>query len=126
MQFCTSSLQSPRPKFPRFAGSNPAQNDGFLRVVKIRSMTSFGREVKPAALRRKILRHVKDPSEHDRDISPIKLTDISRQLSSCFVTRCLLIFSRELWWMNQEILQLRWRTNKNGSSTWDALYDTTS
>jgi hypothetical protein len=32
---------------PRFSGSNPAENDGFLRVIKIRSTTSFGGEVKP-------------------------------------------------------------------------------
>jgi hypothetical protein len=28
-------------------GSNPAENDGFLRAVKIHSTTSFGGEVKP-------------------------------------------------------------------------------
>jgi hypothetical protein len=36
------------PLDPRFAGSNPAEDDGFLRVIKIRSMTSFGGEVKPS------------------------------------------------------------------------------
>jgi hypothetical protein len=36
------------PLNPRFAGSNPAENDGFLRAIKVRSMTSFGGEVKPA------------------------------------------------------------------------------
>jgi hypothetical protein len=29
-------------------GSNPAKEDGFLRVIKIRSTTSFGGEVKPS------------------------------------------------------------------------------
>jgi hypothetical protein len=34
---------------PWFAGSNPAEDDdGFLRVIKIRSATSFGGEVKPS------------------------------------------------------------------------------
>jgi hypothetical protein len=42
----------------RSAGSNPAQDDGFLRAIKIRSTTSFGEEVKPAV---HILRHVEDP-----------------------------------------------------------------
>jgi hypothetical protein len=32
----------------RFAGSNPGEDDGFLRVIKIRSTTSFGGEVKPS------------------------------------------------------------------------------
>jgi hypothetical protein len=34
------------PLGPRFAGSNPAEDDGFLRVIKIRNTTSFGGEVK--------------------------------------------------------------------------------
>jgi hypothetical protein len=34
------------PPDPRFAGSNPAEDNGFLRVIKIRSTTSFGGEVK--------------------------------------------------------------------------------
>jgi hypothetical protein len=29
---------------PRFAGSNPAESDEFLRVIKIGSTTSFGGE----------------------------------------------------------------------------------
>jgi hypothetical protein len=33
---------------PRFAGSNPDESDGFLRVIKIRSTSSFGGEVKPS------------------------------------------------------------------------------
>jgi hypothetical protein len=32
---------------PRFAISNLAKDDGFLRVIKICGMTSFGGEVKP-------------------------------------------------------------------------------
>ena len=35
------------PLDPRFAGSIPAGVDGFFQSVKIRSMTSFGREGKP-------------------------------------------------------------------------------
>jgi hypothetical protein len=34
------------PLDPRFAGSNPAEDDGFSRVMKIRGTTSFGGEVK--------------------------------------------------------------------------------
>jgi hypothetical protein len=36
------------PLYPRFTGSNPAEDDGFLRVIKIRITTSFGGEVKPS------------------------------------------------------------------------------
>ena len=38
---------------PRFAGSNPAGIDEFFQSVKILSMTSFGREVKPLVLCRR-------------------------------------------------------------------------
>jgi hypothetical protein len=34
------------PLDPRFTGSNLAEDDGFLRVIKIHSTTSFGGEVK--------------------------------------------------------------------------------
>jgi hypothetical protein len=51
---------------PRFAGSYPADSNGFLRVVEFRSTTSFGGEVKPSISCRKILRHVKDPLRKDR------------------------------------------------------------
>jgi hypothetical protein len=48
---------------PRFAASNSAEGNGFLRAIKIRSTPSFGEEVKPKAPFRKILRHIKDPFE---------------------------------------------------------------
>jgi hypothetical protein len=47
----------------RFAGSNPAEDDEFLRTIKIRRKNSFGGEVEPTLPCCKILRHVrlKDP-----------------------------------------------------------------
>jgi hypothetical protein len=33
---------------PVFAGSNPDEYDGFLRVIRIRGTTFFGRDVKPS------------------------------------------------------------------------------
>jgi hypothetical protein len=42
-------------------GSNLAEDNGFLRVIKIRGMTSLGGEVNPLVPCRKILWHVKDP-----------------------------------------------------------------
>jgi hypothetical protein len=46
---------------PKFRGSNPAEGDGFLRVIKIRITPSFGGEVKPKATYRNILRHIEKP-----------------------------------------------------------------
>jgi hypothetical protein len=54
---------------PRFAGSNPAEDNGFLRVIKIRSTTSFVGELKLSVPCRKILRHVKEPCEYKIDTS---------------------------------------------------------
>jgi hypothetical protein len=57
------------PLDPRFAGSNPVEDDGFLRVIKIRSTNSCGGEVKPSDQYRKILRHVKDPYVYETETS---------------------------------------------------------
>jgi hypothetical protein len=43
------------PLDPRFMGSNPAKDDGFLWVIKICSTTSFGEEVKLSAPYHKFL-----------------------------------------------------------------------
>jgi hypothetical protein len=40
-------------------GFKPAERDGFLKAIKIRSTSSFGGEVKPDAPCRKIIRDVK-------------------------------------------------------------------
>jgi hypothetical protein len=45
---------------PRFLASNPAEDDGFLRAIKIRSRTSFGVEIKPYVPCRNILRLAKE------------------------------------------------------------------
>jgi hypothetical protein len=46
---------------PKVRGLKPAEDDVFLRAIKICSLTSFGGEEKPSAPCHKILRHVKDP-----------------------------------------------------------------
>jgi hypothetical protein len=46
---------------PNFAGSNTAEDDGFLRTIKIGSTTFFGEEVKPSVSCRKVLRKIKSP-----------------------------------------------------------------
>jgi hypothetical protein len=75
----------------------------------------------------KILRHVKEPYEYERDTSSAKFTDISRQLSPFFATRCLLVFARELWLMSQECLKSdedAQYISKCLQFAWDAFYDT--
>jgi hypothetical protein len=47
-------------------GSNPAESNGYLRVIKICSMTSFGGAVNPLAPYRKILQHFDVPLSYDR------------------------------------------------------------
>jgi hypothetical protein len=57
---------------PRCAGSNTAEYGGFLRAIEIRSTTFIGEEVKPQGPCRKILRHIKNLSRHERDTSKVK------------------------------------------------------
>jgi hypothetical protein len=52
---------------PRFAGSNPAEDDEFLRAIKIRSITSFGVEVKPTHVAR-FYGMLKNPVGYEREI----------------------------------------------------------
>jgi hypothetical protein len=54
---------------PNVSGFKPGRSDTFLRAIKIRSTPFFRREVKPLAPCRKILRHVKELYEYERDIS---------------------------------------------------------
>jgi hypothetical protein len=87
---------------PRFAGSYPAEDNEFLRVIKIRSTTSFGEEVKPSAPCRNILRHVKEHCRYEKIyfVGNIHCHFFAKlPLLHC---RCLLITARELWWINQE------------------------
>jgi hypothetical protein len=73
----------------RFAGSNPADGDGFLMAIKFRSVTSIGGEVKPSAPC-KILRHVNIAAEFEIHTSSAKFSMFLSR-SSCFVTRLLLV-----------------------------------
>jgi hypothetical protein len=53
----------------RFAGSNPAEGDEFLRAIKICSATSFGGEVKSLATCRRFYSILNNPLMYERDIS---------------------------------------------------------
>jgi hypothetical protein len=54
------------PKIRRF---KRAEDDGFLRAMKIRNTISFGGKVKPSATCRKISRYAKHTYEYERDAS---------------------------------------------------------
>jgi hypothetical protein len=73
----------------RFAASNPAEDDGFLRAIQIRSEPSFGGEVMPSAHVVRFYGVLKIPAEYTSDISLTKLTDISRQVPPCFAVGVL-------------------------------------
>jgi hypothetical protein len=53
----------------RFSGSNLADDDGFLREIKIHSMFSFGEEIKPSVPCCKILQHVRESYKYKKDTS---------------------------------------------------------
>jgi hypothetical protein len=65
-------LLSCLPLDPRFAGSNPADHDGFLRVIKIRNTTYFEGEVKLSASC-EFLRHVKYPYRYEKSYLVCKI-----------------------------------------------------
>jgi hypothetical protein len=50
---------------PKVRVLKPGRGDGFLRAIKIRCTTSFGRKLKPEVPCRKILRHVKEFYEYE-------------------------------------------------------------
>jgi hypothetical protein len=82
-------------------GSNPAEDDGFLRAIRIHSTTSFGWEVK-LSVPCKFLCHVKEHYRYEKKYFVGKMLDHFLPHISCFATRCLLVITRELSWMNQE------------------------
>jgi hypothetical protein len=64
----------------KFASSNPAEGDGLLIAIEIRSTPSFGGEVKPVVPRRNILQHVKELYEYERYIYRYSLTFLAQCL----------------------------------------------
>jgi hypothetical protein len=73
-------------------------------------MTSFGGEVKPLVPCCEILQNVKEPCQVWKRYFVGRICGHFSPSFSCFATRCLLITTRKLWWMNQEWLVLRWGT----------------
>jgi hypothetical protein len=102
---------------PRFAGTNPAEEDGFLRAIKICSATSFEGELKPSVPCRKILRYAKEPPGSMKYI--LRRKNSRSYLAKFLLFRyyvSLLVNDRQLLWMNQKLLTLR-RGTHNSSVT---------
>jgi hypothetical protein len=86
---------------PRFAGSNPTDDRGFLRAIKIPTATSFGGEVKSWSHVVKFYGMLKICTVLKRYFVGKIQGHFSPNLS-CFTIRSLLVTARKLWWMNQE------------------------
>jgi hypothetical protein len=78
---------------PKFSEFEPSWGDGFLRAIKIRSMTSSGGELKPSAPIRNILRHVKN---HCKVLTKIFQRSFPLLISFHHSSPC----SGITWWMN--------------------------
>jgi hypothetical protein len=80
-----------------FNGDKNSQHDFFRGGSKVDGPMS------------KILRHVKDPYSRE-EIFVGKINGHLLSSISCFAARCLslLVTAREFWWVNQELLELRW------------------
>jgi hypothetical protein len=82
-----------------------AEDSGFLRVMKIHSMTSCGGEVKPSAPCHNILQHVKEPCKYERDPRRQNSLAISLPSFPALLLDALLVIIGELWWKNQKWLE---------------------
>jgi hypothetical protein len=91
---------------PKVRGFKPGREQWLLRAIKIRSTTSFGREVKQSAPCCKILQHVKDPCGYEQRYRQNSPTFLATFLPASLPGDCC-NQSRENWWMNQEWLELR-------------------
>jgi hypothetical protein len=73
-----------------FASSNPAEDDGFLWAIKIRSTTSLGEEVNPSVpISFDFFLNINNPAEYERDISFSKFKDFFVRFSCLLLTVCL-------------------------------------
>jgi hypothetical protein len=54
---------------PKARGFKPVEDDSRLMAIQFRSTTFFGGEVKPSVVCRKILLHVRERCEYERDTS---------------------------------------------------------
>jgi hypothetical protein len=73
------------------------------------STTSFGGEVKPSVACRSTLLHVEESYSYEKSYFVSKIHGNFSPIFICLGTRRLLTIARELWWMNQALLELRWR-----------------
>jgi hypothetical protein len=96
------------PLDPRFAGSYPAEDDGFLRAIhiwaRLPSEEKWSRRLRVV----RFYSMLKIPANMKEILRRQNYTDIPLQVSLLRYYVPLLVIARELWWMNQEWLDLRW------------------
>jgi hypothetical protein len=66
---------------PRFAGSNPFEDNAFLRAIKICGTTSFRGKARPSAHVVRFYCILNNPAEYEKDTSSAKFT---RSLSQVY------------------------------------------
>jgi hypothetical protein len=87
---------------PKVSGFKPGRGDGFLREIKIRSTGCFQGKVKPKALCRKILWHVKKTSKYDKNNFQGQILIHFAHSSCSLPDDSAGKNAREFWWKNQE------------------------
>jgi hypothetical protein len=93
---------------PKVRGFKPSREQRIFKGDKIRRMTSFGGEIKPSAPCRKILQHVTDPcGVWQIYLASIINENFSPRFYLLHYKAFLLVFSRELWWINQIRTQMQ-------------------
>jgi hypothetical protein len=103
---------------PKVRGFKPDWGRWIFKGEIIRSKTSFRGEVKPPEPCFKILRHVKDPLRFDsHSYRQNTRTFLAKLLAASLLGIC--IIATELWWTNQELLEIIWgRTAHQKWSRW--------
>jgi hypothetical protein len=78
-------------------GSHPTEDNVFLRVIKIDSMTSFEGEVKPSVLCQRFYGMLKKPASMKEILRRQNSTAFSHQVSPVSLLMSPLIIAKELW-----------------------------
>jgi hypothetical protein len=95
------------PIGPSVCGYIAGRGRWIFKDDKIRSTPFFGGKWIHWPYVVKFYWMLKIPAEYDRDITVDKFKNISLQFSASLLSASAV--TRQLWWMNQEWLELRWR-----------------
>jgi hypothetical protein len=82
---------------PRFVVSNPPEDNGFLGVIKIHSMTSFGGEVNRQSHVVRFYSLLKNPTSVKQILCRQSSMAISCQVLLLLYNISVLVIARELW-----------------------------